>query len=294
MTHRRHLRARRAGPPRAPQPARRARRAPGQRRRRDPRAAARPPRAVTALIDGRPGVALEQIHPGGVFEGVIEDAELPLRYQLEVDYGDAGRFTIDDPVRVPAHARRARPVPDRRGPPRGALRAARRARPRARGRRRHRVRGLGARPLARSASSATSTPGTAACTRCARSARPASGSCSCPASARARATSTRSSPGSRAPAQGRPVRPGHRGPAEDRLGRVRAAARLERAGRRVAAPASAAPARCGPDLDLRGPPRLVAAEPLEGQPLADLPRARRRAVRATSRTWASRTSSCCR
>jgi len=53
--------------------------------------------AVTALVDGKPGVELKQIHPGGVFEGEIRDADLPLRYQLEVDYGDAGRFTIDDP-----------------------------------------------------------------------------------------------------------------------------------------------------------------------------------------------------
>ncbi len=53
--------------------------------------------AVTVLSDGRPGVELKQIHPGGVFEGEIKDAELPLRYQLELDYGDAGKFTIDDP-----------------------------------------------------------------------------------------------------------------------------------------------------------------------------------------------------
>ena len=54
-------------------------------------------RSVTALIDGKPVAELKQIHPGGVFEGVIEGAELPLRYQLEIDYGDAGKFTIDDP-----------------------------------------------------------------------------------------------------------------------------------------------------------------------------------------------------
>ena len=52
---------------------------------------------MTVLTDGRPAVELKQIHPGGVFEGEIADAELPLRYQLEVDYGDAGKFTIDDP-----------------------------------------------------------------------------------------------------------------------------------------------------------------------------------------------------
>ena len=76
------------------------------------------------------------------------------------------------PVRLPADARRPRPAPRRRGPPRAALRAARRAR--AGGRRRHRdaLRGVGAVTRAVSASSATSTAGTAACTRCGRSARP--------------------------------------------------------------------------------------------------------------------------
>jgi 1,4-alpha-glucan branching enzyme len=52
---------------------------------------------VTLLIDGKPAAELQRVHPGGVFEGVIDDAQLPLRYQLEVDYGAAGRFTIDDP-----------------------------------------------------------------------------------------------------------------------------------------------------------------------------------------------------
>src|SRR5437588_655077 len=46
-------------------------------------------------------VELARIHPGGVFEGVAEGAELPLRYRLEVDYGSAGTFTIDDPYSFP-------------------------------------------------------------------------------------------------------------------------------------------------------------------------------------------------
>jgi 1,4-alpha-glucan branching enzyme len=55
---------------------------------------------VRVLLDGdEPSVELEQIHPGGVFEGVIEGAELPLHYRLDVDYGSAGTFTIDDPYR---------------------------------------------------------------------------------------------------------------------------------------------------------------------------------------------------
>ncbi len=44
-------------------------------------------------------VELEQVHPGGVFEGVVEGAELPLAYRLEVDYGESGKVTIEDPYR---------------------------------------------------------------------------------------------------------------------------------------------------------------------------------------------------
>jgi 1,4-alpha-glucan branching enzyme len=54
-------------------------------------------RAITAHLDDGTAVELEQIHAGGVFEGLASGFELPLRYQLEVDYGDAGTFTIDDP-----------------------------------------------------------------------------------------------------------------------------------------------------------------------------------------------------
>jgi len=52
--------------------------------------------AVTVLLEDGTRVELERIHAGGVFEGVVEGAELPLRYRLEVDYGSAGKFTIDD------------------------------------------------------------------------------------------------------------------------------------------------------------------------------------------------------
>jgi 1,4-alpha-glucan branching enzyme len=40
---------------------------------------------------------LQEIHPGGVFEAVVPEASLPLRYRLEIDYGPAGSFEIDDP-----------------------------------------------------------------------------------------------------------------------------------------------------------------------------------------------------
>jgi 1,4-alpha-glucan branching enzyme len=49
------------------------------------------------LEDAELTYPLEEIHPAGVFEGLIEGAELPLRYWLEVDYGPGGTFTIDDP-----------------------------------------------------------------------------------------------------------------------------------------------------------------------------------------------------
>jgi 1,4-alpha-glucan branching enzyme len=54
-------------------------------------------RAVSATPDGGTAVKLEQIHPGGIFEGVIEGAELPLRYRLQVDYGSSGGFEFADP-----------------------------------------------------------------------------------------------------------------------------------------------------------------------------------------------------
>jgi 1,4-alpha-glucan branching enzyme len=52
---------------------------------------------IKALLDDGTTVELEQIHPGGVFEGVVEGAELPLHYRLEIEYGSAGAFTIEDP-----------------------------------------------------------------------------------------------------------------------------------------------------------------------------------------------------
>ncbi len=43
-------------------------------------------------------VKLDQVHPGGLFEGVLDGATAPAAYRLEVTY-DAGTFTIDDPYR---------------------------------------------------------------------------------------------------------------------------------------------------------------------------------------------------
>jgi len=52
---------------------------------------------VTARPDGGEPVELELRHPGGVFEGTVPGAKLPLRYELEVAYQEGGTFTLRDP-----------------------------------------------------------------------------------------------------------------------------------------------------------------------------------------------------
>jgi 1,4-alpha-glucan branching enzyme len=59
------------------------------------RPAARAVRVLTA--DGR--AELSPVHPDGVFEGTLAGAKLPLDYELEVDYGEDGTYTIGDPYR---------------------------------------------------------------------------------------------------------------------------------------------------------------------------------------------------
>ncbi|MDQ6745765.1 MAG: alpha-amylase family glycosyl hydrolase, partial [Actinomycetota bacterium] len=53
--------------------------------------------AVTVRLEDGGAVTAEQIHAGGVFEVVLDGYEAVPRYRLEVDYGSAGTFTIDDP-----------------------------------------------------------------------------------------------------------------------------------------------------------------------------------------------------
>src|ERR1700733_9815329 len=54
--------------------------------------------SITVVLDrGEETVPLRQVHAGGLFEGVVEGATLPLRYRLEVDYGGGRVFTIRDP-----------------------------------------------------------------------------------------------------------------------------------------------------------------------------------------------------
>src|SRR5262245_38188086 len=54
---------------------------------------------VSALVDGGASVPLEQVHPGGVFEGRLKGVQLPAHYRYAVDYGDSGTVTIEDPYR---------------------------------------------------------------------------------------------------------------------------------------------------------------------------------------------------
>jgi 1,4-alpha-glucan branching enzyme len=56
---------------------------------------------IKARLDDGAEIELEQIHPGGVFEGAVDGAKPPLHYQLEVDYGATGSFTIEDPYAFP-------------------------------------------------------------------------------------------------------------------------------------------------------------------------------------------------
>jgi 1,4-alpha-glucan branching enzyme len=52
---------------------------------------------VTAVTEDGASTELSPVHPGGVFEGVVPEATLPLRYRLRVDYGDGGEFNLYDP-----------------------------------------------------------------------------------------------------------------------------------------------------------------------------------------------------
>jgi 1,4-alpha-glucan branching enzyme len=52
---------------------------------------------VEVIPDQGARVTLAQVHPGGVFEGLLEGAKLPLHYRLKVDYADGASFEIEDP-----------------------------------------------------------------------------------------------------------------------------------------------------------------------------------------------------
>ena len=203
---------------------------------------------------------------------------------------------IDDPVSLRPGDGRARPAPVRRGPPLPRLRAARLAPADDRRSPPAPTSPCGRPTPTGSASSATSTAGTASRTRCGGWCRTASGSCSCRGSAPASATSTRSArASSRRPfLKGDPYarqfetppatasidqRPRHVPLARRRLGGGARASngRLDRAG-----------------VDLRGARRVVGARRPRRAIARSAIASSASASCPTSRTWASRTSSCCR
>ena len=186
------------------------------------RPAAASVKAVTA--DGETA-ELEQVHPGGIFEGVIDGAEVPLELQARGRLRRRRHGHDRRPVPLPAHHRGARPAPPRRGTPRGDVDQARRARAGDGRRARDGVRGLGAvgprrvrgrrlqllgRPRAPDAR-----------------ARGVRGLGALPARHRGRRALQVRDPraGRRDPPEGRSGRLRHRGAAQDRVGRARVDAR---------------------------------------------------------------------
>ena len=59
----------------------------------------RPAARAVRVLTAEGSAELAPAGPDGVFEGTLAGAELPLDYELEVDYGDDGTFTIGDPYR---------------------------------------------------------------------------------------------------------------------------------------------------------------------------------------------------
>jgi 1,4-alpha-glucan branching enzyme len=59
--------------------------------------AIRPAAKSITVHAGNTDVDLELVHPGGVFEGVVPEADMPLDYELEVDYPDGNVYTLRDP-----------------------------------------------------------------------------------------------------------------------------------------------------------------------------------------------------
>src|SRR3954451_9650567 len=59
----------------------------------------RPAAANVTVVAGKTREPLECVHPGGVFEGRLDGAELPLSYQLEAGDGYSGTVAIEDHYR---------------------------------------------------------------------------------------------------------------------------------------------------------------------------------------------------
>ena len=277
----------RGGPPRLPRrPPRRQRRGRGPRvpavRAGGPRPHARTGRSWTS----RPPAtrACSRARLGG--------ASLPLEYELEVDYGENGSYTVGDPYRFLPTLGDMDLLPRGRGPPRGAVGEARRARDRAPGRAGHRLRGLGterALRLDRRRLQLLGRP--AAPDAVARLERHLG---ALPAGRRRRRQLQVRDPHAvrRDPAQGRPARLRHRAAAQDGLGHPPPRARLARRGvARGAAPRRRSSTSRSPSTRSTSAPggstrsRATARSPTSSSPTS---------CRPTRRTWASPTSSCCR
>jgi len=56
---------------------------------------------VLARPEGGEPIELTQRHPAGLFEGEVEGATLPLRYELEVEYAPGESYTMRDPYAFP-------------------------------------------------------------------------------------------------------------------------------------------------------------------------------------------------
>jgi len=185
-------------------------------------------------------------------------------------------------VCVRAHARRPRPPPRGRRAARGALRTARRAPARGRRRPGHRVRRLGPeRPRGERRRRLQRLGWPAQPDALARRFRDLGALR--PRRGRGRALQVRAEGAARraAAAEGRPLCAGRRGPAGDSLARLQLGPPVAR--RRLARGTPRRGAVRPAGLDLRGPPRVVAPEPARKQPVAHLPRARRRAGRLRDR-----------
>ena len=218
---------------------------PARWRRRRARASGRRPSAVVARAEGEAAPSsCSRCHPAGVFEGEVarRRAAAALRARGRLP-GRLDATPSRDPYAFPptlgdldlhlAGEGRHEELYEQLG-----AHVAR-----ARRRRRHRLRGLGARPPAASASWATSTPGTGACTHALARLVGHLGAVRARRGARARTTSSRSAaPTASCTLQGRPVRLPRRGAAADGLDRAPPAPRVGR--RRVADASAARATRC--------------------------------------------------
>jgi 1,4-alpha-glucan branching enzyme len=55
--------------------------------------------AAESIVLQPAGVELRRVHPGGIFEGELKGAKLPVDYELEIRFPDGNTFTTPDPYR---------------------------------------------------------------------------------------------------------------------------------------------------------------------------------------------------